>query len=82
MKVNTNDTDSLFEKRFTKYPFNSEKKLMSDRFNKSFSFSTDSPLFQKAVEVSTFYISAGSSSYSNIILQGTILQFCFEREFV
>ena len=25
MKVNTNDTDSLFEKRFDKYPFNSEK---------------------------------------------------------
>ena len=26
MKVNTNDTDSLFEKGFAKYPFNSEKK--------------------------------------------------------
>ena len=75
MKENTNDTDSLFEKRFTKYPFNSEKKLMSDRFNKSFSFSTDSPLFQKAVEVSAFYISAGSSSYSDIILQGAINNF-------
>ena len=26
MKVNTNDTDSLFEKSFTKYSFDSEKK--------------------------------------------------------
>ena len=25
MKVHTKDTDSLFEKRFAKYPFNSEK---------------------------------------------------------
>ena len=58
MKVNTNDTDSLFEKGFAKYPFNSEKKtLMSDRFNRSFSFSIDSPLFKKAVVVLAFYIS-------------------------
>ena len=62
MKVNTNDTNSIFEKSFTKYPFNFEKKMMSDRFNKSFSFSIDSPLFKKAVEVLGFYISAGSSS--------------------
>ena len=26
MKLNTNDTDSLFEKSFTKYPFDSQKK--------------------------------------------------------
>ena len=58
MKVNTNDTDSLFEKGFAKYPFNSEKKtLMSDRFNRSFSFSIDPPLFKKAVVVLAFYIS-------------------------
>ena len=58
MKVNTNDTDSLFEKGFAKYPLNSEKKtLMSDRFNRSFSFSIDSPLFKKAVVVLAFYIS-------------------------
>ena len=58
MKVNTNDTDSLFEKGFAKYPFNSEKKtFMSDRFNRSFSFSIDSPLFKKAVVVLAFYIS-------------------------
>ena len=25
MKANTNSTDSLFEKSFAKYPFNSEK---------------------------------------------------------
>ena len=62
MKVNTNDTNSIFEKSFTKYPFNSEKEIMSDRFNKSFSFSIDPPLFKKAVEVFAFYISAGSSS--------------------
>ena len=48
MKVNTNDTNSIFEKSFTKYPFNFEKKMMSDRFNKSFSFSIDSPLFKKS----------------------------------
>ena len=60
--MNTNDTDSLFEKRFTEYPFDSEKKLMSDRFKKSFSFSIDSPLFKKAVEVLAFCISPGSNS--------------------
>ena len=27
MKANTNDPDSLFKKRFAKYPFNSEKKF-------------------------------------------------------
>ena len=51
----TKDSDSLFEKSFAKYPFNSEKKnSMSDRFNKSFSFSIYSPLFKKAGEVSAF----------------------------
>ena len=39
MKANTNDTDSLFEKSFTKYFFDSEKKsrgpiLYSDMFLK------------------------------------------------
>ena len=29
MKVNTDGVDSFFEKGFVKYPFNSEKKLMS-----------------------------------------------------
>ena len=63
MKVNTNDTDSLSEKSFAKYPFNSEKKkLMSDRFNKSFPFSIDSPIFEKVVEVLVFCISASSNS--------------------
>ena len=48
-KVNTNDTDSHFDKNFAKYHFNSGKKtLMSDRFNKSFSFSIDSPPSKKA----------------------------------
>ena len=51
-KVNTNDTDSHFDKNFAKYHFNSGKKtLMSDRFNKSFSFSIDSPPSKKAVVV-------------------------------
>ena len=62
MKVNTNDTDSLFEKGFTKYPFTSEKKLMSDNFDKSFSLLIGSPFFKKTVEVLAFYISAGSNS--------------------
>ena len=31
MKANTNNTDSLFEKRFAKYPFNSEKKSFDIR---------------------------------------------------
>ena len=62
MKVNTNDTDSLFEKTLAKYLFNSEKTLMSNRFNKSFSFLIDSRLFKKAVEVLAFYVSAGFSS--------------------
>ena len=63
MKVNTNDTDSHFEKNFAKYPFNSRKKtLMSDGFNKSFSFSIDSPLFKKAVVILPFYISTDSNS--------------------
>ena len=55
MKVNTKDTDSLFEKVIAKYPFNSEKKnLMSVRYNKIFPFSMYSPLFKKAVEVSAY----------------------------
>ena len=62
MKVNTNDTDSLFEKGFTKYPVNSEKKLMSDNFDKNFSLLIGSPFFKKTVEVLAFYISAGFSS--------------------
>ena len=63
MKVNTKDTDSLFEKSFAKYPFNYEKKTsMSNRFNESFSFTIHSPLFEKAVEVLAFCISAGSNS--------------------
>ena len=62
MKVNTNDTDSLFEKGFTKYPFTSEKKLMSDNFDKSFSLLIGSPFFKKTVEFLAFYISAGSNS--------------------
>ena len=33
MKVNTMDIESLFEKSFAKFPFNSRKKiLMPDRF--------------------------------------------------
>ena len=62
MKVNSNDTDGLFEKRFTKYPFDSEKKMMSDRLNKNFLFLIDSSLFKKAVEFLAFCISAGSNS--------------------
>ena len=63
MTVNTNDTGSLFDKSFAKYHFSSEKKtLMSESFNKSFSFSIDSPIFKKAVEALAFYISAGSNS--------------------
>ena len=66
MKVNTKDTDSLFEKGSAKYPFNSEKKKnwcqMSDRFNNSFLVLMCSPLFKKSVEVLEFCISAGSSS--------------------
>ena len=49
MKVNTKDTDSLFEKGFAKYLFNSEKKpSIPDRFNKSFLFSIYC-LFSKAL---------------------------------
>ena len=62
MKVNTNHTGSLFEKSFAKYPFNSEKEtLMSERFSKIFSFSIDSPIFEKAVKVLAFYISVVSN---------------------
>ena len=61
MKVHTKDTDSLFEKSFAKYLFNSQKTLMSDRLNKSFLFSIYSPL-KKAVEVMAFSISTGSNS--------------------
>ena len=58
MKVNTKDTDSVFEKSFAKYHFNSEKKTsMPDRFNKSFSFSIYSPLFEKPDEASEFCMS-------------------------
>ena len=35
---------------------------MSDKFNKSFSFSIDSPLFKKSAEVLVFCMSAGSNS--------------------
>ena len=38
MKVHTKDIDRIFEKSFAKYPFNSDKNLMSDRFSESFSF--------------------------------------------
>ena len=31
IKVSNKDTDSLFEKSFTKYPFNSEKKNLDAR---------------------------------------------------
>ena len=62
MKVYPKNNDSLFEKSFAKDLFNSEKTLMSDRFNKSFSFSRYSPLFKKAVEDLAFSISAGSNS--------------------
>ena len=70
MKVNTKDTDILFEKSFAKFPFNSEKKtLMSDSFNKSFSFSIYSLLFKKADEVLAFCISKGSSKqFCNFVL--------------
>ena len=61
MKVNSNDTDGLFEKSFTKYPFDSEKKWCQIGLTKTW-FLIDSPLFKKAVEFLTFCISAGSNS--------------------
>ena len=62
MKVNTNDTGSSSKKGFAKYPFKSEKNpLMSERLKKSFSFSIDSPVFKKSVEVLAFYICVDSN---------------------
>ena len=45
MKVNTKDTDSLFEKGFAKYTYNFGEKMISDSFNKRFSFSMYPALF-------------------------------------
>ena len=71
MKVNTNDTDSLFEKSFAKYPFNSEKKtLMSDTFNKSFSFSIDSPLSKKLFRLWHFVSPRAPIPCTDMFLQG------------
>ena len=45
MEVNTGDTDSFFlRKVLLSIPLILKETLMSDRFNKSFSFSIDSPL--------------------------------------
>ena len=44
MKVNTKDTDSLFES-FAKYTYNFGEKMISDSFNKRFSFSMYPALF-------------------------------------
>ena len=53
----------LFEKGFAKFLFNTyRKKLTSDRFNKSFSFSIYSLLFKKVEKVLSFCIFVGSSS--------------------
>ena len=62
MKANTDDTNSLFEKKFAKYPFNPEKTMMSDRFNKSFPFLLFHFFSKKSAEVLVFWISLGSSS--------------------
>ena len=68
--MNAKDTDSLFEKAFAKYPFNSEKKsLMLDKFNKSFSFSIDSPLFKKAIEVLRFVSLRDPILYSDMFIK-------------
>ena len=68
MKANAKNSNSLFEKSFPKYPFRSEKKTsITDRFNKSFSFSIHSPLFKKADKV----LASKDSSK----------QCCFRREF-
>ena len=75
MKVNTMDIESLFEKSFAKFPFNSRKKiLMPDRFNKSFSFSIYSPLFKKADEVLVFCIPKRFNSIWHV-LQGAVGNF-------
>ena len=62
MMVNIEDTDSLFEKSFAKYPFNSKKKLWRQTgLTKTFPFRYIH-LFEKAVEVLAFCFSAGYNS--------------------
>ena len=62
MKLRTKDSDSHIELSFANYPFNSEKSLLSDRFNKSFLFSIYSPFLKNGVEVLALSISTGSNS--------------------
>ena len=49
MKVNTKDTDSLFEKGLAKYPLNSDRKTLK-------------PHYKKALEVLAYCIFVGSTS--------------------
>ena len=85
IKVSNKDTDSLFEKSFTKYPFNSEKKKLRCQIGskKAFRFRYIH-IFSKKLMTFQDFITPRIPIQCHMFFkeQEAILQFCFRREFI
>ena len=61
MKVNTNDNDSLFEKSFTKHPFDSLKKWCQIGLTKAFRFRYIHIISKKLLRFGILYLRGSNS---------------------